>query len=162
MSWTKGQIVDEAMIELALAGYVFDTQPEERQALLRRLDMMMALWDSKGISVGYNLTADPTAVDQADPTGLPLSVVEPVYTNLAIRACAMFGKQVPASLAKTAKEGYDALMTIAGFPREQQFRSGVVAGAGNKPSRTGRQFLPEPDTSPLQNTEGGDLDFLEP
>lgn len=160
MAWTKRQLIEEAYAELALASYSFDLSPEEMQAALRRMDAMMAMWDRKGILVGYALTSDPDASSLDTDSGLPLHAIEPVYMNLAVRLCGAKGKQLSPTTAAKAKEGYDVLMLDASAPREQQLRYGLPAGAGHK--TTTRPFLPAPSTDPLQVGEGGGLDFLEP
>ncbi len=49
MGWTKGEIVQKAYAELALAGYVYDLEPEEMQEALTTLDLQMAEWQTRGI-----------------------------------------------------------------------------------------------------------------
>ena len=49
MGYTKRQIIEAACEEIGLANYAFDMQPEQLQAMMRRLDAMMAEWNAKGI-----------------------------------------------------------------------------------------------------------------
>lgn len=159
--WTKRQLIEEAFGELALAGYVFDLTPEEMQTALRRMDTMLATWDGKGIRLGYALTAGPDTSDLDQPSGLPDAANEAVYLNLAIRLAAGFGKPLQASTLAAAKQAYDALITAAAMPTQQQLRDTLPRGAGNKPWRTaGNPFISPPDLEPLRVGEGGDLDFL--
>ncbi len=58
MSYTKGQFVDAAFEEIGL-GSAFDLQPDQLQTALRRLDGMMAMWNGKGIRIGYPLSSSP-------------------------------------------------------------------------------------------------------
>lgn len=160
MAWSKRQICEEAYAELALAGYVFDLSPEEMQRAGRRLDTMMALWDAKGIHLGYAISDSPDSVDLEGDSQLPLSAVEPVFLNLAVRLGAGIGKQLPAATLVKAKEGYDSVVLLAAWPRQQQMPGGVPLGAGHK-SWT-RPFTPVADTGPLQVADDGDLEFLEP
>ena len=156
MGWTKLQLVEEAYAELGLAGYVFDMAPEELERAGRRLDLMMATWDSKGIRVGYNSSTGPDTLDISADSGIPLTAVEAVVTNLAMRLCPGEGKGPHPTTREKAKEGYDALMSAAAVPSMQQLRGGMPLGAGNK--RRG-VFTPTPDTAPLQQSESGDLEF---
>lgn len=156
MAWTKLQICEEAYAELMLAGYTFDLQPEELERAGRRLDLMMATWDAKGIHVGYNSSADPDTLDLAADSGLPLTAVEAVITNLALRLCPGEGKEPHPDTREKAKEGLDSLMAAAAIPSLQQMRGGMPLGAGNKGRGT---FAPTPDLAPLQVSESGDLEF---
>jgi len=66
VSWTKREIVTNAFEEVGLASYAFDLQPEQLQAGLRRLDNMMATWNSRGLRIGYPLTNSPAGSDLDD------------------------------------------------------------------------------------------------
>lgn len=161
MSWTKRELIDEAFREIGLASYVFDLDPEERQTALRRLDTMMATWEVRGIRVGYNFPATPKASDLDDDSGLPDRASETVYLNLAVRIAPGFGRPVLPDTKTSARTGYDALLFAAAQPREQQLPDRLPRGAGNKPTRINRPFFPQPDTSPMQVTAGGDLDIVQ-
>lgn len=160
MSWTKREICEEAYSELALAGYVFDSTPEEMQRAGRRLDMMMALWAEQGISLGYALSSSPGTLNLDADSGVPLYAVEPVVTNLAVRLGAGEGKMAHPSTSAKAKEGYEALTVRAAMPQRQQLRGGMPLGAGLKSGMTGRVFTDSPNTSPIQTGDNGNLDFL--
>lgn len=155
MGWTKGELVDEAYGEIALAGYVFDIGPEARQTGLRRLDAMMAQWNAVGIRLGYALPSSPTASDIDADSGLPDSATEAVFMNLAIRIASSVGKSVTQDTRNTAKSGYDTLMSRAAFPPQQQLPNTLPQGSGNKPWRRNGPFMPTP-VDPLLGTEGGD------
>jgi hypothetical protein len=163
MSWTKGDIVRQAYEELAIAGYVYDLTDDELLAGLRRLDTMMATWASQGLRVSYTANAAPDGSQLTDASGLPLAAVEAVYLGLAVRLAASKGKQLAASTKTTAKAAFDALLArqAAEDVREQQTRSGVPAGAGNKSLGTLRPhpYLTNPDTDPLRISSGGGLDL---
>ena len=152
MAYTKGQIVDEALGELGL-GSAFDIDPEERRACLRRLDAMMALWEAKGVRVGYN---GPGAL--ADDSGLPLSAVETVFLSLAIRCAPGYGKQIKPETMAAARAGYDALLIAAAMPPQQQLPS-MPRGAGNRAGlfSIGGTFSAVPTQEPMEITAGGDL-----
>jgi hypothetical protein len=72
------------------------------------------------------------------------------------------GKQLAPSTKTTAKAAFDALLSrqAAQDVREQQTRSGVPTGAGNKQGAgRPRPFLTDPNTDPLRNGDAGALDF---
>jgi hypothetical protein len=155
VSWTKKQLIEEAYGELALAGYVFDLEPEEMQTALRRLDTMIATWTAKGINLGYPLPSSPDASNLDDDSNLPDLAIEPVYMNLAVRLAAGGGKQLHPSTLTGAKTGYDMLLGRAAMPIEQQLPNTLPRGAGNKPWRgVGSPFMPEP-TDPLADDGDG-------
>jgi hypothetical protein len=160
--WTKGQIVDQAYDELALANYVFDLTPEERQSALRRLDAMMATWMNNGMSLPYAFSLDPADSTLDDASGLPLIAIEAAYTNLAKRIAHSKGKQIPPGLSAAASEAYEALSSrmARDAVQQQQMPLGTPAGAGRKPRGDQRgPFLPFPETSTLQTDFDDGLSF---
>lgn len=158
MSWTKGEILRDAFGVLALHGFEFDLTPDEQQAALRRLDTLLATWEGKGIRLGYAFPSSADGSDVGDDSGLPDSAVEAVYSNLAVRLAAAFGKQLPADTLRAARESYDILTWGAAQPIEQQLPSTMPRGAGNRIWRNSqRPFFPRPDDDPLRITQGGDM-----
>ncbi len=160
MGWLKGQLVDEAFAEIALAGYVFDVGPEARETGLRRLDAMMAQWNAIGIRLGYALPSSPANSDIDAESGIPDSAYEAVFMNLAIRIASGFGKTLSQDTRNVAKAAYDTLLARAAFPPQQQLPNTLPQGAGNKPwRRNDSPFMPNP-VDPLVGTQGGDqIDF---
>ena len=162
MGWTKRQLISEAFAELGLAASDFDLQPEEMQTALRRLDSMLAMWDGKGIRLGYPLPSSPDDSDLDQASGLPDGAVETVYLNLAMRIAPSFGKAVSIDTRRNAGAGYDRLQIAAAQPLPPQQPSTMPRGAGNKPWRPlSSPFFSKPQATPLQISPGGDLDILE-
>lgn len=160
MSWTKGDMVKEAYSELALAQYDFDLEPEEMQTGLRRLDAIMALWELKGIRLGYPLPSDAQGSSETDDSNLPMSAVVAAYSTLAVQLGPGLGKTVTAETKAAAKDGLSALMTAAAFPQSVQLPSTMPRGQGTKPWRTSYgPFVLPPDLDPLTISPGGDLDI---
>ena len=161
--WTKGQLIAEAYGELALAGYEFDITPDEQQAGLRRLDAMMARWDSQGIRIGYALNASPDGSDPADASGVSAECVEAVYMNLAVNIAASKGKALAQSTKAAAKTAFDALLSavVRGQTTQQQLAGGTPKGAGLKPWRNSgaSPFITAPNTAPIRNTADGGLNL---
>lgn len=161
MSYTKREIVKMAYNELALASYDFDLTPEEQNAALLRLDLMMAGWAGKDIQLGYAF-GEPSDLDQ--DSGLPITVLEAVYLGLAQNLAASKGKLLLPSSTLQASRAYADMLSFVAKSQvlEQQFRSGVPRGAGGGRYPWGsiwQPFLPSPSRGPLVIDQGGDLDI---
>lgn len=159
--WKKRDLIREAFAELALAGYEFDITPDEEQGALRRLDAMLAMWEARGVRVGYAFPTGPNDSDPDTDSGLPDHAVEPVALNLAVRLAAGYGKALQPSTLANARQGYDTLLWHAARPPAQQLPASMPLGAGNRQRAGYRAFFPIPDTSPLQQGEGQSLDILQ-
>lgn len=162
MSWTKGLIVSTALSECGVADYEFDLTSDERQNALRRLDAMMAMWEGKGIALGYRMPSSPDESDLSDPSGLPDAAIEPVYLNLARRIAPGLGKTLSVETVKNAREGYDQLLSSASAPLGQKYPDTLPYGAGNKSWRGGIRspFFPQRTNEPIQVGPGGGLEIL--
>lgn len=155
--YTKGALVDMAYGELALAGYVFDLSPDERQDAGARLEAMVANWLAD-VSLPFAFSADPANVDLDADSGVPLTHARTVYTGLALDLAASNGKQVHPSTQKAFGEGWTRLLRAGAFPPPTQLPNTLPVGAGNKRWRLNRNpFFPSPDTGPLQVDETGGL-----
>jgi hypothetical protein len=154
MSYTKRQFVEEAFVEIGMANYTFDLQPQQLDTALRRLDAMMATWNAKGIRLGYPLPSSPQDSDLDTETQVPDSANEAIVANLAIRIAPGYGKQVQIDTRTTAKLGYDTLLARATFPLEQQFPRTLPLGAGQKPWRYDTPFMPGPVDPVLAGPDG--------
>lgn len=135
MGWTKRDFVKQAFEEIGYASYVFDLEPEQLQSAMRKLDTMMATWNSKGIKLYYPLPSGPATGDLDDETGVPDAANEAIYTNLALRLAPTVGKQVSQDTRVAAKMAYNELLRRASTPPEMKFPRTLPAGAGNKPWR---------------------------
>jgi hypothetical protein len=160
MAWTKAQLVADAFGEIALAGHVFDIDPDEQQSALRRMEMMLANWEGRGITLGYSFAGDAAAIDADVDSGLPMSAVETVVINTAKRIAAGYGKALNAQQMQDARDSFTVLLKAAAFPPEMQLPAIMPRGAGTKPWRASRPFVNVPNTSPLAVNDGGDLDIL--
>lgn len=159
MSWTKRQFVLAAFEEVGYAAYNFDLQPEQQQSALQALDAMLALWNAKGIRLGYPLPSTPDSSDLDQITGVPDAANEAIYTNLAVRLGPRLGKVVSVELKMAAKDGLLALLARASVPMEQQLPANTPAGAGNKPWRGLRDPFLNPPVDPLTTGQDGELTF---
>ncbi len=130
MSYTKGELADLALEEIGIASYEFDITPEQRQSVVRRMDMMVASWASKNILIGYPLTKSQTPDPDAE-TNIPDWLGEAIITNLAIRIAPSYGKQVSIETKANAKSSYNTMCGVFSSPKEMQFNS-MPVGAGYK------------------------------
>jgi|SRR6187551_1582762 len=156
MSWTKRELVLQAFEEIGYASYVYDLQPEQLQAALRRLDGMMAEWNAIGIRIGYPLPSSPSSSDLDDTTAVPDAANSAIYTNLAMRIAPSVGKQVQQETKQAADTGYKALVNKLSHPIEMQLSGTLPNGAGNK-SR--RQVYIVPPSEKLTTGDDSEITF---
>lgn len=159
MGWTKRQFVVEAYSEIGYASYQYDLEPEQLQTALRRLDAMMATWNSNTIRIGYPLPSSPELSDLDTETNVPDRANEAIYTNLALRIAPLVGK-IPSNETKiTAQEGYQELLKRAAMPHEMQFPETLPAGQGQKPWRWRDDPFVRPPRDPVDVGPDGQLDL---
>ena len=146
MGWTKKEYIVQAFEEIGLAAYVYDLTPEQLQSALRRLDSMMAGWNTNGICIGWALPSKPDLGDIDTQTNAPDIANEAIYLNLAVRLASGFGKTASPELKQLADSSYSNLLnqTIEP-PPERQLPNTTPRGAGNKPWRNlTNPFVPKP------------------
>ena len=156
---TKRDYIEQAFTEIGLAGYIFDLTPEELNSALRQLDGMMAMWNGRGIRLGWPAPSSPQGSDLDDETNITDMANEAIYCNLAVRIAPSFGKAVMGMTPFLAKQGYDLLLSLAAAPMERQFPSTMPAGAGNKPWRTYDSPFLRPPQDPLLAGPDGPIEF---
>ena len=158
MSYTRRQFVVAAYEEMGLASYVYDLAPEQLEAAARRLDAMMAQWNTMGIRLGYPVPGSPEDTSLDAETGVPDAASEPIITNLAVRLAPGIGKAISADTKATARAGYNSLLMRASLPPEMQMPASMPAGAGNKPWSIDDPFLSDP-VDPILAGQDGPLQF---
>lgn len=158
MGWTKRQFVLQAFEEIGLASYVYDLTPEQLNSALFKMDAMMATWNGKGIRVGYPLPTSPNNSTLDTQTNVPDSANEAIYTNLAQRIAAGYGKTVFPETKAAARAGYEVLLSRAAMPMEMQMPGTMPAGAGNKPWAVDNPFLDPPKDRLLAGQDSA-IDF---
>lgn len=142
MGWTKKEYIIQAYEEIGLAAYVYDLTPEQLQSALRRLDSMMAGWNASGIRIGWQLPSKPDLSDVNTQTSVPDAANEAIYSNLAVRLCASFGKVPSPELKQLAVSSYGNLLSqVSDEIPQRQLPSNMPVGAGNK-SRENSFFSP--------------------
>lgn len=141
MAWTKRDFITQAFEEIGLGSYVFDLTPEQLQTALRKLNGMLAVWNAKGIRLGFPIASGPDSDGLDDDATVPDRAIDAIILGLAIRLAPGFGKAVPPETKVAAREAYSAMLNHYTFPPEMQFSGTLPAGAGNKPFNIDRPFL---------------------
>jgi hypothetical protein len=159
MGWSKRQFVAAAFDEIGLASYVFDLQPDQLQAALRRLDAMMADWNGKGIRLGYPIPGSPQYSDLDEQSEVPDSANEAIITNLAIRIAPSYGKVVMPETKAVAKDSYNTILQRATAPIPQQMPGTMPSGAGNKPWRVYDNPFLRPPIDPVTAGPDGQIEY---
>lgn len=158
MGWTKRQFIEQALDEIGIAPFTYELTSEQLSSALRRLDTMMAQWNSQGLRLGYPLPASPGNSSLDEASGVPDSANEAIILNLAVRLSASYGKQLMPQTQIAAKKAYDTLCALFAGPIEMSLPA-MPAGAGNKPWRDyGNPFLPAP-VEPLLAGQDGPIDL---
>ena len=155
MSYTKRQLIEAAMAEIGLASYAFDLMPEQRELALRRLDSMMAEWNTRGLRLGYPVPDNPADSDIDVDSNTPDAAWEAIITNLALRLAPSYGKQVNIETKVTARHALNTILSRASMPAEMKLPA-MPSGAGNKAFDD--PFLPAP-SSDLVAGPDATLDF---
>jgi hypothetical protein len=133
MSWTKRLIINQALTEIGIASYDYDSTADQLSSALRQLDALMAQWINDGIVFDpvYPISTDPSVSDLDQDTNAPAEALLPMYVQLAIRIAPEYGKQVLPATVLTAKAAYSAL--LRNYVSSTQFSLGsFLKGAGNK------------------------------
>jgi len=137
----KRYIVDGALDEIGLSGYVFNLSGDDIMSVLRKLDGLVAVWESQGLTVGWVFSTDPTKTDPDDDVTIPDASLQALIVNLAVRIAPSFGKQVAFETKQTAIQSLNALRSAVVKIPQMQYPDNLPLGQGNKNWNT-RYFLP--------------------
>ena len=155
MSWTKRELIVQAFENIGLAGYVFDLTAAQYLSASRQLNAMMAMWNARGIRVGFALPGLADGGDLDDDSGVVDAAYLAIVLNLGLMLGTAFGKTPPMELRTAAKQAYDALLSWAiSAPPEMQMPSYVPAGAGNRGCFGDSVFLDDPVDNILTGDDG--------
>jgi hypothetical protein len=147
MGWTKRELIMQAFEEIGLAAYVFDLTPEQLQSALRRMDAMVAGWNSNGVRIGYPLPSSPDSSNLDADSGVPDYANEAIFLGLAVRLAPSYGKQVAQETKAWADAAYGNMANQVAAPTpERQMPSTLPRGQGSKPWRnTWRPYVTPPE-----------------
>ncbi len=103
----------EALEEIGISSYDFDSTAYNLQSALRRLDSMMAIWIDKKIIFTpdpYLYFTDPTLSDLDQDTNAPGEAIEPMFLSLAVLIAPGYGKTVSRQTKINAKSSFNNLL----------------------------------------------------
>ena len=124
---TRTRILSRAFGRLAMGDYEFDITADEKAAARLTLDGMMAEWEAQGLTLGFIPSEDEQ--NDAVDIGTPAWAEQALWSNLAVRMAADFGKQSGPALVKDARRGYDLVSAKTQvIPRQQNARSTLHGG----------------------------------
>jgi hypothetical protein len=142
-SYTKGDLVIQALGQISIANYVFDTEAEEDQAALRLLDDMLADWQDGLEPLGYNFPDSAGGSLPSDDCGLSKSIIGAVVANLAVQLAPSYGKTPSPFLLRRSAMGRSNVFTKYRIDVEVQMNPRTPLGAGNRYWGTWRRnFFP--------------------
>lgn len=133
---TKQQLIEQAAAEFGISSS-FDIPAEKLQEGLARLNRIAAMWDGKGIRVGFNLGGG-----LADSAGIPDTCENAFALALAVQWAASFGKMVSVDTKVAAKDALNALMISRRTMPEVPYPPGLPVGTGSRIGVMGRQYFP--------------------
>lgn len=137
---TKRDVIMQAYEELGLAEYNFDISPDEMATARKRLDRMMAEWETK-VSTGYMIPLNPDDSDENDECGVPDGIINAMAMNLAVRLAPGLGKALTVETRVGAKNGYDLMLGFLAVIPSIKYPNTLPVGAGNKPLPGRREFF---------------------
>jgi hypothetical protein len=140
---TKRELAELALESLAIAAYEFDPSAAEWMSIVKRLEFMMAEWDSRGIRIGY-IFSDPKTLSPSDPSGVLDWAAFPVANNLALRVGTMFGVEPSQDVRDAAKTGLEALELTTYSPIPMSYATTTPRGAGWRWMRPWNRFYVQP------------------
>lgn len=138
---SKQTIVQMAFEVAGLAGYTFAQTPEEQNSALRRLDGLMAQWQTEGIHINYNSPVAFGEGDLSDMSGIPDFAVVTASTALAMSIAPGIGKTMSAEAKAAFNQGMMQLRTATAVIPEMIPTRQTPRGSGGKPWSTWNPFF---------------------
>lgn len=109
MGKTKGELAIEVFDALAMNDGLTEPTAGEVSYVMKRMEQMVAMWERKGIFIGYKY-ADPTyGPDTNDDSGVTDTDEVSVVTNAAVVVAPKFGRSASPDIKSQAKESYELL-----------------------------------------------------
>ncbi|MBL4632151.1 MAG: hypothetical protein JKY14_13735 [Paraglaciecola sp.] len=102
MANTKIDLVAGSYSRMRISGLTIDPTPEDTTLALRRLELMMAEWEGRNITMQYRFAIDEGDIDPNSETGILLKYQDSIESNLAVKLSPDFGMDVPMSLGQAA------------------------------------------------------------
>ncbi len=126
----KIDFINGAYSQMRISGLTVNPNSFDLQTGLSRLENMMSLFCSRNLCTGYNFTETPNLNDYSNVSPAYNLMIE---SNLALKLCPDFGKEIPISLKMladstlSAGSGVSALEILQPVPYPQR----MARGSGN-------------------------------
>lgn len=166
MNFTKAGVVADAYSQMRISGITVNPTPQDVEVALNRLETMMAELSARHVCMNYEFEENP---NPSTFHGVDRRHHYMMATNLAVRLCPDFGKDVPAKLQSAATVSYETSSSIAAVEtiREVPYPSRMPRGAGQRRFNRWRRFFPSnrPPVTSCSNTQmkfGDVRDIVEP
>ncbi len=123
----KVDFINGAYSQLRISGLTVNPNSFDLATGLNRLENMMRLFCSRNLCTGYNFTENPNLNDYTNVDSVFNLMIE---SNLAVKLCPDFGKEIPASLkmqadaALSAGSGVSGLAILQPIPYPQRMARG--------------------------------------
>jgi len=144
------EFVVDALEDLVVQADEAPIEPPEGRAVLRMLNDMMAMWAALGVNLGYT-QVDNLGQEVTIPDGAKIGV----KAGLAIIIADKYDVAITPTLAKKAKDGWDAILNLVVEIGESQYPDTLPQGSGNNyPSFASNTFYPDSQGTILEETGG--------
>lgn len=125
-------------------------EPSEGRKAMRVLNDMMFAWDAKGICLGFTEVSD-----LGDPMTVPNGALLGIKAHLALKLASTYNAVVTQELRDDAKEGMEAILSLAVHTAESAFPDTLPQGSGNTyPTYADDTFYPDQQSTILTETGG--------
>lgn len=162
---TKLDTVQDAYSQIRISGLTINPGPEDVLTALTRLEDMMAEFYGRHLCLNYQFEETP---DPGTEHGVDRRHHYMMATNLAVKLCPDFGKDVPQSLSGYASGAYSTSSSIAMVEslRETPYPNRMPRGEGQRRLNRWRRHFPSdpPPKTSCANTEmfyGDIVDIVE-
>ena len=144
------EVVIDALEDLVVQAEEAPIEQAEAKAAIRFLNDLMAMWDAKGISLGYTVVSD-----MGDEVTVPDGALMGIKAHLAITLAPKYEVPVPREVYQKAKDGYDAILNLAVTMGESAYPDTLPQGSGNTyPGYEDTTFFPDQEGTILTETGG--------
>ena len=154
MAQLKIDLIQQAYSRLRISGLTVNPTPDDMELALLRLESMIAEFNSRNITTEYRISPSDNP-DPNEPSGLDKRFWDMVSSNLAIRLCSDFGKDVPQTLMSQASLSLSTASSSIAIDTVRMVRPSrrtPLGEANTLRTRTRQRFYREP-VLPPENAE---------
>lgn len=158
MAVTKGDIAIQVFDTLGMSDGLTEPTPGEYAYSMKVTEQMIAMWERKGLHLGYIYSDPEFGVDTNDDSGLKDTDVLAVVNNTAVRVAPKFGRSASQDIKSQAHEGYRLLFDT--IPPVRAQNPSMPAGQGNNYCYPGRYSAYMPTEEQITVPDDGQLGDL--